>query len=74
MNLRNTLRSLIVVVALTTLTSNTFAAPVAQGSKAEKTAKATRANQGRRMVAPFVDPTAPLAQLVERERAEQLAR
>lgn len=74
MNLRNALRSLIVLVALSTLASNTFAAPVAKGSKAEKTVKATRANKERRMVAAFVDPTTPLAELVERERAAMLAR
>ena len=74
MSLRAALRSLIVLVALTTLTSNTFAAPEAKGSKAEKTAKATHANKERRMVAAFVDPTTPLAELVERERAAMLAR
>ena len=74
MSLRAALRSLIVLVALTTLTSNTFAAPVAKGSKGEKTAKATHANKERRMVAAFVDPTTPLAELVERERAAMLAR
>ncbi|MBK6539944.1 MAG: hypothetical protein IPG10_01390 [Flavobacteriales bacterium] len=74
MSLRAALRSLIVLVALTTLTSNTFAAPVAKGNKAEKTAKATHANKERRMVAAFVDPTTPLAELVERERAAMLAR
>lgn len=78
----NTLRNLILLLAFAVVALDAAAtdgpksrrcSPVAQGcgKAVAKTATASPANTSRKMAAAFVDPTLPLAELVERERAER---